>query len=726
MKETTNKKLTKPTTFKAANTTSSRTNYTTISVFINVSFCVIFSLALLLIFFPIISHGKTTKTSFDNKYNTIYIGKTYKYNIVNPPKRAKIKFAVSNKKFATINQNNGILYPHKKGNVTVKAFVTDISKNKKITLKKTVRIKTLKTDKKVASEIPFSLPSAYVNSINYTVKLKAAKIMQTSQVKSSYIQLSKQSHELKGQFKNLSADGRYITYELNNEAVKKLTPGDRTMDGTYIMSCSLSSHKLNINYAEHLVGQSVTGFVMTPDGKPVENAKVTISNDNFTVNTTSDKNGYYNIRFPKPETVTLTVSCDNYYTRTIKDIYLKIPKAVCKNIVMHEKETSDKNSSFLSAYFNILSEDKQPVKLEISLSKNSDTDLSSHDTTANALSSNSAADLSSSDATANALSSNSTADLSSSDTTANALSNISTTNAYNTSQTFTTDESGRLFISPNGASDLKTTLSDADIITLSSSNKIISHKENIETNHCPAISYPFSYQKKYHVKIFNSGNKNLQAACEFYFSFDDFTSHNIIFNITLTPSDKTVFPLSLLPLNPSSNIDLEKINYYQADLYQIGISTPLCSFNFCENTPADFKSKINSSELYLKNGNFYYAVFRALDYDNNIILSDILAPFKIENSSIYFDDGSLVFSDNNAFDIKSKQLPNLSDILSDAVTLPQDSSYKNTVLCTYDSYGKIKDTLFTSLSSPQLQKKLSHASSGYIIYTDFELFDIGG
>ena len=65
--------------------------------------------------------------------------------------------------------------------------------------------------------------------------------MQTSEVKSSYIQLVKQKHELKGQFKNLSANGRYITYELNNDAVKQLTPGDRTMDGTYTMSCSLSS-----------------------------------------------------------------------------------------------------------------------------------------------------------------------------------------------------------------------------------------------------------------------------------------------------------------------------------------------------------------------------------------------------------------------------------------------------------------------------------------------------
>ena len=706
MRKTTNKKTIPPTIFKAINHCTLRANGAIFFLFINMSFCAIFSLALLLTFPPIISHGKTTKTSFENRYNAIYIGKTYKYNIVNPPKKAKIKFAVSNNKLATINQNSGILYPRKKGSVTIKAFVTDINKKQKLTLKKTVKIKALKTVKKDISEIPFSLPSTYVNSINYTVKLKAAKIMQTSEVKSSYIQLVKQKHELKGQFKNLSANGRYITYELDNDAVKQLTPGDRTMDGTYTMSCSLSSRKLNINYAEHFVGQSVTGFVMTPEGNPVENANITISNNNFTVNTTSDKNGYYNVRFPKPETVVLTVSCNNYYTRTIKDIYLKIPKSVCKNIIMHKKETSDKNSSLLSAYFNIRSYDKQPVKLEIS----------SCDATAG---------VSSSDTTSNNLSRNSTVDTLLSDTTANALSNNSTADAYSDSQTFTTDESGGLFISPNDALTSKKLLSDADIITLSSTNKNISHKENIETKNYPAFSYPFLYQKKYHVKIFSSANKSLQADCEFYFSFDNFTSCNLIFDITLNQTNKTIFPLSLLPLNPGSNIDLEKINYYHADLYQIGIPAPLCYFNFYENTPADFASKINSSELYLKNGNFYYAVFRALDYTNNIILSDILAPFKIENSIMYFDDDSLIFSDNNAFDIKSKQLPILSDILLNAANLPQDSSYKNTVLCTYDSYGKIKSTFFSSLSSTLLQKKLSQASSGYIIYTDSESFDIG-
>lgn len=706
MRKTTNRKTIHPTIFKAINHCTLRANSAIFFLFINMSFCAIFSLALLLTFPPIISHGKTTKTSFENRYNAIYIGKTYKYNIVNPPKKAKIKFAVSNNKLATINQNSGILYPRKKGSVTIKAFITDINKNQKLTLKKTVKIKASKTVKKDTSEIPFSLPSTYVNSINYTVKLKAAKIMQTSEVKSSYIQLVKQKHELKGQFKNLSANGKYITYELDNDAVKQLTPGDRTMDGTYTMSCSLSSRKLNINYAEHFVGQSVTGFVMTPGGNPVENANITISNNNFTVNTTSDKNGYYNVRFPKPETVVLTVSCNNYYTRTIKDIYLKIPKSVCKNIVMHKKETSDKNSSLLSAYFNIRSYDKQPVKLEIS----------SCDATAG---------VSSSDTTSNNLSRNSTADTLLSDTTANALSNNSTADAYSDSQTFTTDESGGLFISPDDALTSKKLLSDADIITLSSTNKNISHKENIEAKNYPAFSYPFLYQKKYHVKIFSSANKSLQADCEFYFSFDNFTSCNLIFDITLNQTNKTIFPLSLLPLNPGSNIDLEKINYYHADLYQIGIPAPLCYFNFCENTPADFASKINSSELYLKNGNFYYAVFRALDYTNNIILSDILAPFKIENSIMYFDDDSLIFSDNNAFDIKSKQLPILSDILLNAANLPQDSSYKNTVLCTYDSYGKIKSTFFSSLSSTLLQKKLSQASSGYIIYTDSESFDIG-
>lgn len=312
-----------------------------------------------------------------------------------------------------------------------------------------------------------------------------------------------------------------------------------------------------------------------------------------------------------------------------------------------------------------------------------------------------------------------------SDTTANALSNNSTADAYSNSQTFTTDESGGLFISPDDALTSKKLLSDADIITLSSTNKNISHKENIEAKNYPAFSYPFLYQKKYHVKIFSSANKSLQADCEFYFSFDNFTSCNLIFDITLNQTNKTIFPLSLLPLNPGSNIDLEKINYYHADLYQIGIPAPLCYFNFCENTPANFASKINSSELYLKNGNFYYAVFRALDYTNNIILSDILAPFKIENGIMHFDDDSLIFSDNNAFDIKSKQLPILSDILLNAANLPQDSSYKNTVLCTYDAMEKSKAHSFHRSPQPYWAKKIISGITGYIIYTDSESFDIG-
>ena len=139
---------------------------------------------------------------------------------------------------------------------------------------------------------------------------------------------------------------------------------------------------------------------------------------------------------------------------------------------MHKKETSDKNSSLLSAYFNIRSYDKQPVKLEIS----------SCDATAG---------VSSSDTTSNNLSRNSTADTLLSDTTANALSNNSTADAYSDSQTFTTDESGGLFISPDDALTSKKLLSDADIITLSSTNKNISHKENIEAKNYPAFSYLF-------------------------------------------------------------------------------------------------------------------------------------------------------------------------------------------------------------------------------------------
>lgn len=697
----TNFKTTNFTILKTVNKKHTLTSInTTIFIFINITCCIVFSLVLLLALFPIISHGKTTKPTFDTKYNTVYIGKTYKYNIVNPPQKSKIKFTVSNKKIATINPDSGILYPRQKGIVTVKAVITDIKKNQKLTIKKIVKIKNLKNGGS-NSEIPFSLPSSYVNNINYTVKLKATKILQTSQVKASYIQLSKKNCALKGQFKKLSSDGRYITYELNNEAVKQLTPGDRTMDGTYTMSCSLSSRKLSITYIEHLVGQSVTGFITTPNGKPVENAVITLSNDNFSVNTISDKYGYYNIRFPKPETVILTVSCEKYYTHTLKDIYLKISKSVCKNIVMHNANVSDKNNIYPSAYFNISTYDKQPAKIEIS----------SYD--------------------------------------------INNKIMPDNTHAFTTDLSGRLFVSSNNKllkeqtstsqyaaniAELKTNgeaepttpeliinhnLSDADIVNFSSNNNFISHKEKIELKSCPVISYPFSYQNTYYIKIFSSANNSLQPDHEFYFSFDDFTSCNIVFNITLTSNKKTIYSSSLLPLKPGSNINLENINYYKTDLYQIGISSPLCSFNFCENTPADFKSGINSVNLNLKNGDFYYAVFKILDYANTPISFEILSPFKVKDGDIFFENSSLIFSDENLADTKLKQLPPLFDIIVNAGLLTHDNSYKNTILCTYDSYGKIKNTFFTSLSSPLLQKKLSNASSGYILYTDSESFDIG-
>ena len=161
--------------------------------------------------------------------------------------------------------------------------------------------------------------------------------MQQSQVENSYISLSKDNSLANGNFKSLSDDGRYITYELNNSSIKLLSPGDRSMDGTYRLSCTLSKETYNINYYEHMLGQAVTGFVFDRNRHALENADITLTDNNITVSAKTDKNGYYMIRFPKATNVTMSVSYKNYFSKYCDNISLKVTKAICKNIILHNE-----------------------------------------------------------------------------------------------------------------------------------------------------------------------------------------------------------------------------------------------------------------------------------------------------------------------------------------------------------------------------------------------------
>lgn len=623
-----------------------------------------------LYFMPVIlylsenSHTRIAQAAtpkFQNKYSTIYIGRSYKYNIVHAPKNTIIKFSTNNNKLAKLNSKTGLLIPKKKGTLTLKAELKNTTKKTAIVLTKKVTIK----DKVILKNNEELLcPSTYINSINFTVRLKCTRIMQLTQVEKSSISLSKDTHIVKGNFKSLSDDGRYITYELNNASIKLLSPGDSSMDGTYELTCTLSEKKYNIDYIEHMLGQSVTGFVFDKFGNALENASITLTQNNMSLTTKTDKNGYYIIRFPKAETVTMSVFCKDYIPKYIDNIALKITKSICKNIVLHKNNLENSSAPDLTASFKITDNNSHIKKIEIST-----------------------------------------------------LDSVASDRSQTTKKTFFTDNNGNLLLT-NANSSIDTLYTDADIINISNTLNTLSYTDAMKLNDNKKDIFNFSHDQNYCIKIFTDSHGSYLLKSEFYFSFNNFISHHIVFNISLPSIEKTYYPESLLPITVGSNISYDKINYYNAYLYRIGTNIPMCSFSFYENTPADFKKQIDKMNLYLNDGNLYYALFRIYDQYDKELLSPALYRFEVKNSKIYFEDSKIEFNSSSAADNKYPLLPSYKNTLTDISLLPQDTTYLNTVLCSYNSYGDIKKTTFTSLSSQLLQYELLNSGNSYILYTD--------
>lgn len=87
-------------------------------------FFYIILLTITLLYIPKISGAKSTNEpapKFQNKYNTIYVGKSYKYIILNKPKNSSVRFSINNKKLAKLNSNTGLLLAEKKRNCQIKS-----------------------------------------------------------------------------------------------------------------------------------------------------------------------------------------------------------------------------------------------------------------------------------------------------------------------------------------------------------------------------------------------------------------------------------------------------------------------------------------------------------------------------------------------------------------------------------------------------------------------------
>lgn len=631
------------------------------------TFFYIILLTITLLYIPKISYAKNPDKSapkFQDKYNTIYVGKSYKYIILHKPQNSSVKFSINNKKLANLNSNTGLLSPKKEGTVKLKAEIK--TQHKKIILTKKITIKN-KTNIKNNSEL-FSPPS-HINNINFTVKLKCTRIMQQSQVENSSISLSKNDSLANGNFKSLSDDGRYITYELNSSSVRLLSPGDRSMDGTYQLSCTLSKETYNINYYEHMLGQAVTGFVFDSSKRALENADITLTDNNITVSAKTDKNGYYIIRFPKATNVTMSVSYKNYFSKYYDNISLKIAKAICKNVMLH----TDANdvSKDLAVSFNIAGNDNSATKIELATQHTS----------------------------------------------------INAPDDQTTLQTFFTDNLGNLLLTDSEQSYLSSQ-TDVDTITISDKQKFLSHTDNADiTGNIQKDIFNFSYNQNYYVRVYSTNKDTYTLKSEFCFSFNDFTSKHLVFNITLPNTEKTNYSKSLLPIDVGSNVDYDKINYCNVRLYRIGIKSPLCTFNFSENTPANFRNQIDKMNLYLNDGNIYYAIFQLYDYENKELFSPVLHRFSVNNSKIYFESDTITFDDSTNADTQFSALPSYCNTITNVSLLSEDTTCLNTVFCSYNSYGDIDKTVLTSLSSQLLQQELLKSSTPCIVYTNNSEFD---
>ena len=96
-------------------------------------FFYIILLTITLLYIPKISGAKNTNEpapKFQNKYNTIYVGKSYKYIILNKPQNSSVRFSINNKKLAKLNSNTGLLLAKKKGTVKLKAEIKNKNNHK--------------------------------------------------------------------------------------------------------------------------------------------------------------------------------------------------------------------------------------------------------------------------------------------------------------------------------------------------------------------------------------------------------------------------------------------------------------------------------------------------------------------------------------------------------------------------------------------------------------------
>lgn len=335
---------------------------------------------------PVSSNAKTIKPKWKKELSCIEIGKLFRYRIKHCPKKAKVQFYSNHTSRATIHRKTGLLQAKKSGNVVITA---KIQQNRKKTKRLKTRIRiikkskptknntTLDLSKKITKKESPSDPSGILTNVTFTVAesihpwdhsiiLYSNRILLQSEVQGTSLSLmqlttdthSKRDPSLTAHFHSLSANGKSVTYRLNEESSHKMCPGNGTLDGKYLVTSTMFHEPLYTTYQERLSSHNVNGFVLDSQQRslPLVSVKLYSNIGNILLaETTTDQNGYYQFQNITENNITLTAELKDYDTISLSSLN-PFGKNICQNIIMHPSATKD-----LAVSCQILDEQNNPI-----------------------------------------------------------------------------------------------------------------------------------------------------------------------------------------------------------------------------------------------------------------------------------------------------------------------------------------------------------------------------
>ena len=440
-----------------------------------------------------------------------------------------------------------------------------------------------------------------LNHWNFTLSLSCNRILLESEIKNSKITIypkKRPNQKITASFGNLSKNGKVVSYTFSPTEQKKLCPKNRSMDGSYYLTCTHFSKKLSFSYQERIPNQALSGFVFYPDGNPVSIALISLKTKKSAKKTLTDKNGHYNIKSDSKK-ATLTVTKSGFLGTSLSIPSVSSPGTICENIVLHPKDTA----SYLS--FSVTDSKDHPIS-NASLSLVKAKAVISANPLSDPIDSVSPKDIvylgtTDADGTASICNTN----------------NFATLHAGFTK--VTADSSVQLSYSPQNLPDISATkTSSSDKHSSSSSARILSAQQ-------------LNLSEQYTLYV-HKNNSFLPQKLSF--SLSDFVTDQISFHIRLAACpDVTLSALSFEPTHRSSLSACQKASL---TFFQNGQKTPIYHQKLGKESLTFYDSFLKTSAItlpcFLENVT-YYVQFRLYDAFDQVIEASTLFPMTVCNKT---------------------------------------------------------------------------------------------